>query len=182
VGFLPEAEVNSRAEGSTPYELGRDERRYPMKRVMQAAEAASLKRDAGLKQRMADPDSGVRYWAALGMLMRGSESVKANAETLRKALGDTCPSVRIAAAEALGRYGDDDDSARAIAVLLALAPAEANGVCLAIAALNAINAMGARARSARDALKGISVKDPKADPRMSEYAPRLVEDTLVDLQ
>ena len=34
VGFLPEAEIHSRAKGSSPYEIGHDDAKYPLKRIM----------------------------------------------------------------------------------------------------------------------------------------------------
>src|ERR1041385_1445778 len=47
VGFLPEAEMHRRSQGSTPYELGHDARNFPLKRVLDAAElASSLKPEA----------------------------------------------------------------------------------------------------------------------------------------
>jgi uncharacterized sulfatase len=41
VCLLPEGELHSRSQGSTPYELARDEARYPLKRIVAAAELAS---------------------------------------------------------------------------------------------------------------------------------------------
>src|SRR5439155_23958625 len=75
VGFLPEGEIHARSKGSTPYEMGHDEKRYPLRRIMGTAELASGldPRAAGeLTKRLADSDSAVRYWAALGLLMRGT--------------------------------------------------------------------------------------------------------------
>src|SRR5439155_3650351 len=80
VGFLPEGELFSRSKGGSPYDMGHDDSKYPFERVVETAELASmLKPDAlpALKLRLNDSDSAVRYWAALGMLMRGESGVRA---------------------------------------------------------------------------------------------------------
>ena len=89
VGFLPEGEIHSRSRGSTPYDMEHDENRYPFQRVFEAAELASmLKPDAvpALTQALADEDSAVRYWGALGFLMRGKTGVEAGLSASRHVL------------------------------------------------------------------------------------------------
>src|SRR5262245_3925665 len=74
VGFLPEGEIHSRSRGSSPYDMGRDDARHPFRRVVETAELASILDPSAvpeLKQALRDSDSAVRYWAALGLLMRG---------------------------------------------------------------------------------------------------------------
>ena len=78
VGFLPEPEIHSRAKGSTPYEVGHDPTRYPLERIMAMADLASRLEPAALPELVSalkDDDSAVRYWAALGILMRGQDAV-----------------------------------------------------------------------------------------------------------
>ena len=41
VGFLPEGEIHARSVGTTPYDVGHDEAKYPLERILQAAELAS---------------------------------------------------------------------------------------------------------------------------------------------
>ncbi len=92
VGFLPEDEIHHRDPKAAPYEVGHDEKRYPMARVMETAELASgLDRAAtgDLVKRLKDPDSAVRYWAAMGLLMR-----KAAGE-VAPALADPSPRVAL---------------------------------------------------------------------------------------
>ena len=177
VGFLPEAEMQSRAKGSTPYEVGHDDSRYPMKRVMETAEiASSLKGgEAELRKRIQDPDSAVRYWAILGLLMRGADAVKAARSDVQKALKDASPSVRIAACEALGRYGTDEDLKEVLRVLLELAPPDTNGVYVSMLALNVIDVLGPKADPIKPQLKTIARKDPAADARLGSYVERLLE-------
>jgi uncharacterized sulfatase len=179
VGLLPEAEIHSRSKDSTPYEMGHDERRYPLERVLATAElASSLKPNAlpELVKALDDTDSGVRYWAAMGLLMRGAEGVRGAAAPLRKALGDAAPSVRVVAAEALGRFGAGEDLDKAVKTLVELAPPDKNGVYVAMAALNAIDRLGEKGKAARQALKGMSAADPTAPKRTAEYVPRLLKD------
>lgn len=185
VGFLPEGEIHSRSEGSTPYEMGHDDRKYPLKKIMAAAElASSLKTQAvpELIKAFGDDDSAVRYWAAMGILMRGRDAVSAANDSLNQALGDASPYVRIIAAEALGRYGSDEDAAKALGVLLELAPVDANGVYVSVLALNAIDAMDERAKGALDTIRALPQQDPSVPQRMRSYVPNLIRKTTADLE
>ena len=81
LGFLPEGEIHSRSARSTPYEMGHDAEKYPFDRIMAAAEQASSV-DANepshlneLMQALQDDDSAVRYWGAMGLLMRKQAGV-----------------------------------------------------------------------------------------------------------
>ena len=185
VGFLPEGEIHSRSEGSTPYEMGHDDRRYPMARIMATAElASSLKPDAvgQLVDAFADEDSAVRYWAAMGILMRGTDAVDAASSALHKALQDTSPYVRATAAQALGQYGSQADAAEALDVLLQLAPLDENGVFVSMAALNALDALDARAKSAVETISKLPTQDPSVPGRMKAYVSNLIQKTVADLQ
>jgi uncharacterized sulfatase len=181
VGFLSEAEMHSRAAGTTIYEMGHDPKKYPLEKIMAMADLASgLKPDVlpQLKQGLKDYDSAVRYWAAMGLLMRGKSAAQATREELRAALQDKSPSVRIIAAWALGQYGNDEDLDKSLPVLKALAPPDKNGAYASMLALNAIDALGARAASLRDVLKTMPAKDPAAVGRANGYVSRLLADIL----
>lgn len=185
VGFLPEDEIHSRAKGSTPYEMGHDETKYPLGKILQAAELASLLKPEALpqlKQAMADPDSAVRYWGALGILMRGKEAVSAAKTELTKALADAAPSVRIVAAEALGRFGDEHELKRSLAVLLELAPQSKNGPYVSVQALNALEQLGPKAAPGLEIIKTSGTPDKTAAARATEYSGRLVEQLVRSLQ
>ena len=78
VGFLPEGERFRRSRGASPYDLGHDDARYPFDRVFATAELASMLRPddlPALKSALGDDDAAVRYWAVLGILMRGRDAV-----------------------------------------------------------------------------------------------------------
>ncbi|MFB3827264.1 MAG: sulfatase-like hydrolase/transferase [Bryobacteraceae bacterium] len=183
VGLLPEDEIHSRARGGAPYTMGHDPKRYPIEKVLQAAEAASsLKPDAPLAKLLSDPDSAVRYWGAMGLLMRGAGTVKANEKLLLTALEDSAPAVCIAAAEALGRYGSDAAARKAQSTLIALAPADKNGAYVSMEALNAIDALGKKAAPLKSAIEALPREDPKADKRVSrEYINNLIRHILATL-
>lgn len=180
VGLLPEADMQARAKGSTPYEVGHDPKRYPFERVFAAAElATSLKPNvtAKLVEAMQDADAGVRYWGAMGVLMRGAAEVKSAHAALTKVLDDSSPSVRIAAAEALGRFGSDDDLDKALQVLMNLSNCVDSGAYVAIQALNAIDALGDKAAKVREQVKALPKTDPNAPERVrTEYTTRMIEE------
>lgn len=185
IGFLPEAEFQKRSAGTTPWDMAREEDAYPFEQIKTAAElAASMQ--AGVDDQLTEfavhADAGVRYWGAMGFLIRGEESVTANRGTLRRLLEDESEVVRIAAAEALGRYGTDADAREALEVLLEYADPEKHGIYLATLAMNAIDYMDERAASARQRIAALPDFDPTADPRLRDYVVRLKEKTLADLE
>ncbi len=174
LGFLPEGEIHSRSQGTTPYEMGRDEDRYPMAKIMAMAEtAASLNSDVlgQLTEGLADNDSAVRYWAAMGMLMRGTVA----REPLLAALDDSSPYVRIVAAETLARYGNRSDLDSSLPVLVDLAAVDRHGLMVSIAALNALDELDEKARNHRDAIARLPKKAPRISPRQGFYVQRLIE-------
>jgi uncharacterized sulfatase len=150
-----------------------------VERILNAADLASSRQAGVTKQleaAMKDPDSGVRYWGVMGVLIRGEEEVKKTRASLAAAMQDASPHVRIAAAEALGRYGSEEDSKAALTVLVGLADSVKNNSYVAIHALNAIDAIGKRAASFKEQIAGLRTEDPKSPERVnSEYTKRLVE-------
>ncbi|MBL0159105.1 MAG: sulfatase-like hydrolase/transferase [Bryobacterales bacterium] len=173
IGLLPESEIHERAGAGTPYEAGHDAKKYPLERVLAAAELASSGRsgvDAQLVKMLGDADSGVRYWAAMGLLMRKS------AAPLVQALADSAAAVRIVAAEAVGLYGSAEQLKAAMFVLLPLANPAAHGAYVAMQALNAIDTLGAKAKPWRAAIAALPNAAPQSPERVrTEYIKRLRE-------
>ncbi len=184
LGFLPEGEIHSRSKGSTPYEMGHDDSKYPLRRIMDTAELASMLQPGALptlQRRLSDPDSAVRYWAVLGIWMRGEPAVMQSLDLLRTALNDSSPYVRIQAAQALATYGSDQDRQKSLDVLIELADIQHHGVFSAMYALNAIDELDQKAAPLLDAIAKLPQKASDTPRRMSGYVPRLIEKILADL-
>lgn len=184
VGFLPEDEMHARSVGATPYEMGHDGKRYPLERIFAMADLASMLKPEDtpqLLEGLGDPDSAVRYWAALGLLMRGDKAVARARSGLLKALDDRAPAVRVAAAEALGKYGSQADADRAVATLAQLVSYRKNGLFVSVQALNALGQLGPRAAAALPAIRSAGEGAAEVNQRQREYIPRLVEKLLADL-
>lgn len=183
VGFLPEGEIHSRSQGSTPYEMGLDNSKYPIARVIAAAEiASSLLPDApDLKQFLTDDDSAVRYWGAMGALMREKKGVAALHDELTAALQDDSPAVQVIAAQALGQYGSKEDVEAALPILIKRANVATEGVYTAMLALNAIDALDDRAEPIKDQIAALPKKDKSVPGRMGSYVGNLINKTLSDL-
>lgn len=165
-GFLPEPMLHARTT-STPYALGQDQRAYRLPVITTVAGFATdgetaLKHIVGF---LDDEDAAARYWAALGMTIRGREAVAATRDKLRGLLKDESPSVRIAAAEALARYGDEEDVTPAVKTLVELGNANDHGVFVAILALNSLDAVGDKARPFRDQIAKLPVNHPDENKR-----------------
>jgi uncharacterized sulfatase len=177
IGFLPEGEMHARAAGRAPYELARDETKYPFARLYAAADLATLLDPAAipaLRTLAADADSAARYWGVMGFLMRGTAAVSGDLPLLRRALADASPFVRIAAAEALGSYGAAADLEPALAVLRELAPPDKNGVFAAMSALSAIEALGPKAASLHPFVRTLKINTGSPHDRFDSYIPRLI--------
>jgi len=188
VGFLSEWEMHARSEGpiegSTPYEIGYDPEQYDFDSIFGAAEMASSLDASDLPQLvklLEHKDSGVRYWAAVGLFAQEAAGIKAGHEELLAALKDQSPIVRITAAEALGRFGSDTDAAAALDVLLEKARFDGD-YFLAVAAWNALDYLDERAAPALAAIKAITTDAPNVSPRLGNYPLRLKQKTLADLE
>jgi len=185
VGFLPEGEIHSRSEGSTPYEVGHDSGKYPLERILKTAGlASSLKMDAldDLIGALGDRDSAVRYWGAMGIVMRGQPALVASRKPLRKALEDSSPYVRIVAAEALAKYGGEKDLAMALPVLVKLAAPDKNDVFSSLLALNVLDDLDEKARSVKEIIRKMPKKPKSSPPRTEGYPGRVIPKILSDLK
>jgi len=179
LGLLPEGEMHARAGKSTPYDMGRDPKRFPVERILAAADLASSLQPgvtSRLEAFIKDSDSGIRYWGAMGVLMRGKDEVAKLQTQLRAALSDSSPHVRIAAAEALGRYGTEEDVKTVMPLLLGLADAPKSGSYAAIHALNAIDSLGAKALPWKAQILAVVTVDPASPERVrTEYTSKLIK-------
>ncbi len=177
VGFLPEDEIHSRAANSSPFEVGHDAGAYPLERILAMAGRASSLKQADvpkLVKGLSDEDGAVRYWAALGFLMRGKTGVAAGRDGLWKAMNsDASSSVRAVAAEALGRFGGDSDLRPALRTLRELSVPEVNSYYVAMLAMNAIEALGDKAEPLGGFIAGLPDAGAWAPPRGKSYTKNL---------
>ncbi len=186
LGFLPEGEIHSRAEGSTPYEMARDDSKYPFEKIFAAAEIATRREKADLPavaKNLEDADSAVRYWGAVGILNRGEAAVAEYKAQLQAALGDDSPYVRIAAAYALGKYGDEKDQRRAVECLVEVAPWTGEGnMFVSLAAQNALDKLDGKAAFALPTMRAFPrTGGPSPHGRYNGYVRRVLDKTLTDL-
>ena len=113
LGLLDETEMLERAKGAaSPWHLGQALRNH--ERILETAELQLQGRSAipELIARTGDPDSAVRFWAALGLAVAGQGAGPETAEgllsALEGALRDDSVSVRLTAAEGLMNLGHYD--------------------------------------------------------------------------
>jgi uncharacterized sulfatase len=175
-GLLTEAEVHFRSGSQSPRDALATDARYPFARVFAAADVASLMKPEAvpqLKKLLRDADGGVRYWGAAGALMRGEKAVEAMRAELNAALADPSPSVRIAAAEALAKYGNAADLTAALAALKDCANPTKTSAYAAIEAMNAIDEIGPKASPLFEYIKTMPTKDEGAVARGNDYVYRL---------
>jgi len=172
VGFIPEAEVHARSEGSTPYEMGQDPEKYDFDSVFAAAQLASSKKAEDIPaiiDLLKSDDDAVRYWGATGLLIHKEAGFKAGHEALHAALEDECASVAIVAAESLGRFGDKADQKKSVATLLSHANQGTGNVFEAILAMNAIDYLDDVAASESAAILALPSQPGKKAPRVGGY-------------
>ncbi len=112
-GFLAEPQVWERiGPTGTPFELARDDTKYPLSRLLDAADLVG--RGAAVPQQvklLRDADDGVRCWAAVGLHAAGKAAEPAR-QALRAALQDASAVVRIEAAATLSELGETAEPLR----------------------------------------------------------------------
>lgn len=177
VGFLPEAEMHRRAQGTTIYEMAHDHDLYPLSEIIEVANIASsrdLECLPKLVEALDHEDPATRYWGATGILIRGKEAFLLTRSNIREILNDDNPNVQIVAAEILIKYGTENEGERAINTLLELAPPHKNGIYVAIAALNVLSRLpDHRMKKIRTFIENMPQRDPNAPERPNAYGERL---------
>jgi hypothetical protein len=169
LGLLPEYELELRSRASTPHDIATDVNVNPLRALLEAAQACNELNPANLPRLLMlleNPDAALRWWGAVGLVALGRDSKPAVA-ALRRALVDSSPDVRIAAAEAIAHLGEP---AAALAVLRDALRHDAPVVRLA--ALNALDRLGANARPALPAIRAARLEGPG---HVAEYVNRMVE-------
>ena len=185
LGFLPEPELLARSGGGAPYNLGRDDERYPLGEIAGIADLATrpgVPAVLELTAALGHADSAIRYWGAVGLLARGGSAVEAAGPALRAALDDPSASVQVTAAEALGRFGREEDLTPALDLLLSRANLDGNDLFTSVLALNALDYLDDRARGAVEAIRALPREQAGMRPQYRSYVPQLVDKILADLE
>lgn len=188
VGFLPEGEIHSRSNGTTPYEMGHNDKLYPLKRIMTAANWATSKAFnelPKLKKYIDDDDSAVRYWAAVGILNRGAPAVAVSANELKILMDDASPYAQIAAAYAVAKYSEDAALVQAaVATLLDQAPwTQQQDVFVSIMALNAIDKLDGLFTPSLSKIKAMPTSGGRSpNARYNGYVKGILAKTIADLE
>ena len=167
------------SDGGAPYLIGQNNELYPLKKILAMAELASSGKQDGEAELIAgleNQNAAVRYWAAMGLLMRGEHAVKQARSALHNSLEDSSKSVRCIAAEALGKYGDAQDVQQAVQTLVSLANQNQDGVYVAMLALNGLDKLSnEKVAPVKERIAQLPLKHPKLDRRLQSYVARLVE-------
>jgi uncharacterized sulfatase len=177
-GFLPEAQVHHRSQEDSPYTMAHDRNRYPLRRIYETAElAANYNPDdvPELARRLSADDSAVRYWAAMGLLIRGQHAGWPHREKLSRMMSDDDPSVRVVAAEALVEHGTEKDFHNGLQELLELSDIRDYNILTVLAALNVIDRLGARAELIFDELKKLPRRGEDMPWRYEDYIERMFD-------
>ncbi|MCS7046389.1 MAG: sulfatase-like hydrolase/transferase [Gemmataceae bacterium] len=173
LGFLPEGEIHTRAADRSPYELGRDRRRYPLEHILEVAERATnhLAPYHEFPRDLQADDDAVRYWAYLGALIHAPKEARRQLQTALKT--DRSPYVRIVAAEAIAAQSNPDDATDALGTLLELSGPKAKSIYVRLAALNALDRVGVKARGHLATIKSWPTAEDTND-RAASGIPRLI--------
>ncbi len=170
-GYISEGEMIERSAGEPPYTMTHDPERYDLDTLFDAAEKASNEDPAWADRiigMLTSGDSGIRYWGMQGCLMHGQDMMAAR-EAVRTCLNDSCPDVRISAAEWLCSIGEMDPARQVLADLLDHAN---EWVCLHAA--NVLDYLG------EDAKKYTGLMREHLDDK-SGYIQRVMQKALTDL-
>lgn len=167
VGFIPEGQVQAIAQATPLFDYARSGK-YDVKKVVETAELASLGNPKNLKKLtklLTNSDPVLRYWAATGCTILGSQSVGAKGDLL-PLLNDPELTVRIAAAEALAGLGEKEKAVDTLIEAL-----KKGNPMTRVQALNILDNLGSDASKAYPAVKAIivgEVVDGSYDIRAAE--------------
>ena len=168
-GFIPEG---SALEG---YEASRKPGAYPLDRVFALAMLASerdMKNLPQLIEALGDGSEPMRWWAAQGCTMLGTQASSAEA-ILRKLLEDPSGAVQVAAAEALASLGKTEVALPLLERLLK----NSESPFFALQAANVLDRLGERARPSLPLIKQLlTSKSQEKDANSSRaYSQRILD-------
>ena len=162
-GFIPEAELIDRTEGTTAYDYMRNSD-INLEQLIEAANLASTAKEEDLSQLMDllnAEEAAKRYWGATGLLILG-EKARPALGALEEALNDSSPNVKSVAAEALYGLGAKEKALQALAEVLMTPNSFAR-----THALNVIDSIEDESKTSLDAV--IAMVDNAGELDRSQY-------------
>ena len=151
-GFIPEG---APAEG---YYNSRNRNLYPLERLMRLAQQAAQREVAhvdGFVGLLGDENDLIRYWAACGLQLLGSQAAKATRALAHLAEMDRSPYVQLMAAHAIATMGGHDAGVAKLAALL-----DHDGpTALRLQVLTALTLIGPPALAAMPAIERATLAD-----------------------
>jgi uncharacterized sulfatase len=177
VGFLPEPLMHEQAGGDPIFDMAQDASRYPIEEILTVAEKATSGNMSVTSELLDSKTAAIRYWAILGLLIRGEDAVIQSADNLAKKLAEDPSTVAIIAAEALARYSAEPDRRKAVGVLADLADVTRDGPFTSTLALNALDAIGPEAQPVARRIQTLNTTDPSFNQRMrsTDVTKRLID-------
>jgi uncharacterized sulfatase len=148
-GLLTEPQMWERIQpAGTPFEFAQNPRRYPLARLLDAADLAGRPDAEGRQIRLLrERDDALRYWGALGLGAAEQLSARSRA-ALERVLDDASPVVRIEAAAALARGGVTGRPLHVLESELSISRPETM-----LHAARALELLGEKARAAQPAME-----------------------------
>jgi hypothetical protein len=107
--FLFEPEMMMRSEGTTTFEMAQNPAKYNLSKILETADLVGKAPATEIALRLGDPDSGVRFWAVMG-LRNDLAGAKTYLTVISKMLNDPSPTVQIATAELLCQLGHSKEA------------------------------------------------------------------------
>jgi len=143
LALMPEPMMHrlTRRGGEAPWDLARDDERYPLERALEMADLqlAEAADPEVIRRAFGDSLPLVRYWACVDLLHRDGAATRALEAELGVLLDDPEPMVRTVAAQALALHGPEEIAARAAEHLLAIADPAGGDYFLTLHALHALD-------------------------------------------
>jgi hypothetical protein len=155
--FLFEPEMMMRSEGTTSYEMAQNQAKYNLEKIFETAEMVGKAPASEIAARLTDPDSGVRFWAVIGLINNLPES-KHYLNEIVKMLDDSSPTVQIAAAELLCKMGKPKGTLPVLEKYIT-----DNRPWLALYAASTVHMIGKEAQPMKQAIKA-AIEKLSVDP------------------
>jgi len=128
-----------------------------------------------LRDLLSADDSAIRYWGAVGYLVRGVRGIQVDWNDMRTSSKDASLSVQIIALEALARFGTPEDRQVSIARLWELADSTKNDLFISVAAMNALDHSQLKPSEKPANIKDFPAQSKAYPQRYDTLLPKLIE-------